>query len=91
MVEILGRRYLELEQMVAKASGDAGSGSLSIGQNVERGLQPGAGFEFNSGGEGSTDFFTSIALARQEAQTLFELSQDWATRSAWTKLSLWLR
>jgi diguanylate cyclase (GGDEF)-like protein/putative nucleotidyltransferase with HDIG domain len=76
VVAILGRRYLELEQMVAKASGDSGSGSLSIGRNVERGLQPGAGFEFNSGGGGSTDFLTSIALAGQEAHTLFELSQD---------------
>jgi len=78
VVEILGRRYLELEQMVAQASGDAGSGSLSIGQNVERGLQPDAGFEFSSGGRdgSSTDFFTSIASARQEAHTLFELSQD---------------
>ncbi len=77
VVELLGRRYLELEQMVAKASGDAASGSLSIGQNVQRGLQPDAGFELNSGGRsGSTDFLTSIALARQEAHTLFELSED---------------
>jgi diguanylate cyclase (GGDEF)-like protein len=76
VVAILGRRYLELEQMVAKASGDSGPGSLSIGRNVVRGLQPDAGFELNSGGAGSADFLTSIALAGQEAHTLFELSQD---------------
>jgi diguanylate cyclase (GGDEF)-like protein/putative nucleotidyltransferase with HDIG domain len=78
VVEILGRRYLELEQMVAKDSDYAGSSSVRPGQNVERGLEPDAGFEFNSGGRGgaSPDIFTSIALARQEAHTLFELSQD---------------
>jgi diguanylate cyclase (GGDEF)-like protein len=45
---------------------------------VERGLAPDAGFE--RGGlataPGGRDFLSSIAAARQEAQTLFELSQD---------------
>jgi diguanylate cyclase (GGDEF)-like protein/putative nucleotidyltransferase with HDIG domain len=78
VVEILARRYQELEQKVARIPDYAGSSSLSLGQNVERGLQPGAGFEFNSGPRGGSqgDFLTSIALARQEAHTLFELSQD---------------
>jgi diguanylate cyclase (GGDEF)-like protein/putative nucleotidyltransferase with HDIG domain len=77
VVEILERRYLELEKMVAMSS-DYGSNPLSFHQNEERGWQPGAGFDLNTGGRGSnsTDFLTTIALARQEAQTLFELSQD---------------
>jgi len=45
---------------------------------VERGEKPAAGFEISSdiqrGAE--SDFLSSIASARQEAQTLFELSQD---------------
>ncbi len=78
VVEILQRRYLELEQMVATSADFGGASPLSFDANEERGLQPGAGFELNSGGRGgnSTDFLTSIALARQEAHTLFELSQD---------------
>jgi diguanylate cyclase (GGDEF)-like protein len=78
VVEILQRRYLELEQMVTTSADFGGSSAMSFDENVERGLQPGAGFELNSGGRGgnSTDFLTSIALARQEAHTLFELSQD---------------
>jgi diguanylate cyclase (GGDEF)-like protein/putative nucleotidyltransferase with HDIG domain len=77
VVEILQRRYQELEQMVNRNSDYTGSGSLCIDQNVERGRQPGAGFEFNSDrGAGQGDFLTSIASARQEAHTLFELGQD---------------
>jgi putative nucleotidyltransferase with HDIG domain len=78
VVEILQRRYQELDQMVTRNTDYTGSSSLCIGQNVERGRQPGAGFEFNSGDRaaGQGDFLTSIALARQEAHTLFELGQD---------------
>jgi len=46
---------------------------------VNRGLQPAAGFERTDGGRAQrsdNDFLTSIAAARQEAQMLFELSQD---------------
>jgi diguanylate cyclase (GGDEF)-like protein len=45
---------------------------------VERGERPGAGFELslNTGAFSQTDFLASIASARQEAHTLFELSQD---------------
>lgn len=78
VVEILQRRYQELEQMAASIPDYAGPGSLSIDKNVDRGLQPGAGFEFNSGSPSNNqgDFLASIALARQEAHTLFELNQD---------------
>ena len=45
---------------------------------MERGEKPDAGFELNlSRHMGSqTDFLSSIASARQEAHTLFELCQD---------------
>ena len=46
---------------------------------VERGLAPAAGFERTEPTHGpveNADFLTSIASARQEAQTMFELSQD---------------
>jgi diguanylate cyclase (GGDEF)-like protein/putative nucleotidyltransferase with HDIG domain len=77
VVEILQRRYQELEQMVHRNPDYTGAGSLCIDQNVERGRQPGAGFESNSDrGAGQGDFLTSIASARQEAHTLFELGQD---------------
>jgi len=49
----------------------------SVGYKVEKGDKPAAGFELNSGrGLGEKDFLSSIASARQEAQTLFELSQE---------------
>jgi diguanylate cyclase (GGDEF)-like protein len=54
--------------------------SLSKNLHVERGLAPAAGFEKwtepTNGPAENTDFLTSIAAARQEAQTMFELSQD---------------
>jgi len=46
---------------------------------VERGLAPAAGFERSEPTHGfvdTSDFLSSIASARQEAQTMFELSQD---------------
>src|SRR5438270_574380 len=45
---------------------------------IERGLEPAAGFESSVAQEytGETTFLSSIAAARQEAQSLFELSQD---------------
>jgi len=52
---------------------------LSRSVRVERGLAPAAGFERSEPTHGfadSTDFLSSIASARQEAQTMFELSQD---------------
>ena len=45
---------------------------------MERGEKPAAGFEINRRhrAHGQADFLSSIASARQEAHTLFELSQD---------------
>jgi len=79
VVEILERRYIELEHMAQSVELTGMPLGLRPEVHVERGLEPAAGFE--KWGEAAnpqteTDFLTSIASARQEAQTMFELSQD---------------
>jgi diguanylate cyclase (GGDEF)-like protein/putative nucleotidyltransferase with HDIG domain len=78
VVEILRRRYLELESRAVHGLDDARKDSLSFSYKVERGEQPAAGFEVdrNHRRGSQADFLSSIASARQEAHTLFELSQD---------------
>src|SRR5579862_4622437 len=83
VVEILASRYVELERMaqmsVAQMAEDTlVTRGLSKMVRVERGLAPATGFEREPtvGMADSADFLTSIASARQEAQTMFELSQD---------------
>ena len=85
VVEILESRYVELERKaqmsVAEMSEDGAltPHGLSKSVRVERGLAPATGFERTEPTHGMTDnadFLTSIASARQEAQTMFELSQD---------------
>jgi diguanylate cyclase (GGDEF)-like protein len=79
VVDILKKRYLSLEKLaVAQFGGDVNP-ALSTDLKIERGLAPAAGFENISVKDGSgheATFLSSIAAARQEAQTLFELSQD---------------
>ena len=77
VVEILQRRYLELERCASRDLDAARRDSLSFSLTVEQG-KPGAGFAQDAPHrrEGQTDFLSSIASARQEAHTLFELSQD---------------
>src|SRR5271166_1616684 len=79
IVEILRRRYIELERM-AQTKPDSKI-RLSLPANnlhVEQGYGPATGFESSEPAAGASDkdFLSSIASARQEAQTLFELSQD---------------
>ncbi|HZP17617.1 MAG TPA: HD domain-containing phosphohydrolase [Terriglobales bacterium] len=80
IVEILRRRYVELEQIAQTQSiGMTTSPGLSTHLRIERGLAPAAGFEHTAGADkasSESDFLSSIASARQEAQTLFEVSQD---------------
>jgi diguanylate cyclase (GGDEF)-like protein/putative nucleotidyltransferase with HDIG domain len=84
VVEVLESRYVELERMaqmsVAQMAEDTvASHGLSKTVRVERGLAPATGFERTEptlGQADNADFLTSIASARQEAQTMFELSQD---------------
>jgi diguanylate cyclase (GGDEF)-like protein/putative nucleotidyltransferase with HDIG domain len=77
IVDILKRRYLELERMAVKQPVQVVG--LSTNQPVSRGERSGAGFE-ETGSDASVrdklGFLTSIAAARQEVQTLFELSDD---------------
>ena len=81
VVEVLERRYIELERK-AQINEDTGipHHGLSKSVRVERGLAPATGFErtdiTHGPGWDNTDFLSSIASARQEAQTMFELSQD---------------
>src|SRR5205823_1490012 len=83
VVAVLQRRYIELEKIVkAKFSENEGPLKLSTEVKVERGEAPGAGFEKGTktgpkdGSGAEATFLSSIAAARQEAQALFELSQD---------------
>ncbi|HVM92947.1 MAG TPA: diguanylate cyclase [Terriglobales bacterium] len=76
VIEILKGRYRELEAM-AHSSEDALEPGLSVQVRVDRGESPAAGFEQSSlAPVNDADFLSSIASARQEAQTMFELSQD---------------
>jgi len=78
VVEVLNRRYQELDALVDDETSDP-LDEISSQFPVSRGHQPAAGFERTDGGRpqrNENDFLTSIAAARQEAQMLFELSQD---------------
>jgi diguanylate cyclase (GGDEF)-like protein/putative nucleotidyltransferase with HDIG domain len=79
VVDILQKRYQHLERLaVAKSAADP-NGPLSTSIKIERGLEPAAGFEnatVQDYAGRETTFLSSIAAARQEAQSLFELSQD---------------
>jgi diguanylate cyclase (GGDEF)-like protein/putative nucleotidyltransferase with HDIG domain len=79
VVEILQRRCVDLEQIAQSQTATMSSPGLSMHLRVKRGLAPGAGFEPNAGSSvqnNDSDFLSRIASARQEAQTLFELTQD---------------
>ena len=84
VVEVLRRRYRELDRLAQSDSepsppstaDDVTAAALPKSRNR---YDPAAEFErpahaFSSANE--TDFLSSIASARQEAQTMFELSQD---------------
>jgi len=77
VVDILQRRYLDLERMVAENHAEVLNDAQQVRQAVARCHTPGAGFETGFMGRSNpNDFLTSIASARHEAHTLFELSQD---------------
>src|SRR5215469_2727196 len=79
VVSVLEKRYLQLEATVLSQFGHDGPLKLSTDVRVERGTAPDAGFENNNVKDAPSQeatFLSSIAAARQEAQTLFELSQD---------------
>ncbi len=81
IVEVLKRRYQELERMVHSDSmaAEAATLSTSTEARVEADIEPAADSEQSapiSSPANEADFLSSIASARQEAQTMFELSQD---------------
>src|SRR5437660_820205 len=79
VVEVLEKRHRQLEKLVEPGSDNEGGSQLSTDLKVERGEAPAAGFEDIAVKDPAANEATvlfSIAAARQEAQTLFELSQD---------------
>jgi diguanylate cyclase (GGDEF)-like protein/putative nucleotidyltransferase with HDIG domain len=75
VVEVMERRYIELEAMVN--SKESERRRLEITPKVDRAVAPSSGFaEMTNDAEvRATSFLTSIISARQEAQLLFELAQ----------------
>jgi diguanylate cyclase (GGDEF)-like protein/putative nucleotidyltransferase with HDIG domain len=81
IVEALKHRYRELEKLAQSDSAiaDASTQPVSPDIRVETGADLTAEIEQSlptQTATNETDFLTSIASARQEAQTMFELSQD---------------
>jgi len=77
VVAALKSRYVELESQVQAHASQVAWSKLSTDLRVERGSSPAAGFEKSSRKPSDENtFLASIAAARQEVQTLFELSQD---------------
>jgi len=82
VVRVLERKYVELERLVHQRTDNLGKQRLSTDvkeqdSSVEPSIKPAAGFETQGKRQGpERSFLGSIAAARQEAQTLFELSQD---------------
>ena len=82
VVDVMRRRYVELEQMAVGARSDHEKVKLSMDVKVERGLAPATGFagsaenETDVNGAAGTDPLSTIAAATQEARMLHELTQD---------------
>ncbi len=81
VVQILQRRYRELEEMVRRRQGSRRN-TPAWGSTARRAAAPAAGYErarsrleINDGRDGALDFLSSIAAARHEAHALLELSQ----------------
>lgn len=82
VVEILDKRWREFEQMTCEGPQREEFGELSHNVRIEAGMAPDAGFAKDQAEEAEPDgkpksaaFLGSIAAARQEVQSLFELSQ----------------
>ncbi len=75
VIEVMERRYLELEEMVNTMETERKR--LDFAPKVLRAVAPSSGFAevANDAEVRATSFLTSIISARQEAQLLFELAQ----------------
>ena len=83
VVRVLERRYVQLERLVHertqadKQKVPAAEAEKGKPTKAQAAIEPAAGFAAQSKAPShDTNFLSSIAAARQEAQTLFELSQD---------------
>jgi diguanylate cyclase (GGDEF)-like protein/putative nucleotidyltransferase with HDIG domain len=78
VVSLLKSIYKELETTVRQQSQTPDRGKLSTDRKVDHGNAPANGFEKGKVSEPANQaaFLSSIAAARQEAQALFELTQD---------------
>src|SRR3984957_5551223 len=77
VVALLEHRYVALEHMAQPIDAGFIPSGFSKDLRVERGQAPAAGFEKSAETPPvESDFLASIASARQEAQAMFELSQD---------------
>lgn len=79
IVDIIQRRYIDLERVAITSGGT--KVKLSMDVKIERGLAPATGFAQSAEPElslsaGSIDPLSSIAEATQEAHMLYELTQD---------------
>jgi putative methionine-R-sulfoxide reductase with GAF domain len=79
IVEVLKRRYRELERLAQSDPTTLEEAPFPTDVGVTAGMELAAGFEQSPPTPlqaNDADFLSSIASARQEAQTMFELSQD---------------
>ncbi len=84
VVRVLERKYVELEKLVHQKTDNLGKQKLTTELEVKDAsippgpvIKPDAGFEAQGRRQfPERSFLSSIAAARQEAQTLFELSQE---------------
>jgi diguanylate cyclase (GGDEF)-like protein len=78
VVDVLSRRYVELERMAQDLGGQAIKRPVEV--KMRTGIAPAAGFEQSNGSApakpGAMDFLSTIGAARQEVQALYEISQD---------------
>jgi diguanylate cyclase (GGDEF)-like protein/putative nucleotidyltransferase with HDIG domain len=76
VVDLIERRYQELEQLARKHGPE--TMKLSTGRRIENGSGPATGFEPSPAASAATmpAFIDSIAEARQEVQTLLELTHE---------------
>src|ERR1700738_2834942 len=75
VVKVLERRFLDLHQIACANMPSAAHDESFFERIVERGPSPGAGFAMDRSRRANpSDFLSSIASARHEAHTLFELS-----------------
>ena len=77
VVAVLQRRWVDIEALAERKLEEVSKDSLRLVKNAGRGGATLDGQESGPHGpQRPTDFLASIASARQEAHTLFELSQD---------------